>query len=72
MLVHPFLKTLLELAGVVSCIDPEKQKYAIYVKVLGLQPQYSAPGGNGKIVDNKCANDCTSLKVDQVSRSPGC
>ena len=36
LLLHPFLKTLLELAKVVSCIDPVK-----------------------KIVDNKCANDCT-------------
>ena len=47
-------------AIVLGCVDPEKQQYAIYVKELGLEHRYSAPGGNIQIGAD------VQLKVDHV------
>ena len=52
-------------AIILGCVDPEKQQYAIYMKELGIEHRYSAPGGNVKI------GDTVQLKVDQVSPRSG-
>lgn len=52
-------------AVVLGCIDPEKHQYAIYVKELGLEHRYSAPGGGVKIGDG------IQLKVDNVAPRGG-
>jgi len=52
-------------AIILGCVDPEKQQYAIYVKELGLEHRYIAPGGGVKIGDD------IQLKVDTVSPRGG-
>jgi len=52
-------------AVILGCVDPEKQQYAIYLKELGLEHRYSAPGGGVKI------GAVVQLKVDKVAPRGG-